>query len=194
MSEATVGLFRVLAVCAAVALGACQSSIVSETGPLMVQSVNVTKGPEFAPVSDVAGKITTGLERGVVGRDVGGTPATIDVELDKINYKNPAMALLIGSSNQITSNVTIRNAQSGETISQFQHLQLEDVAFQGVIGATQAIIQDRQKVDAKLAQSYSTGLERRIFGKEPAKRASPVPVRVDPDADTEPAPAGQPVS
>lgn len=182
-------VFKVAVVCAAIGVAGCQSSVVSETGPLLVQSVSVQGAETLKAETNIASSVKTGLDRTLMGRDAGGTPSTVDVTINTVTYKNPALSLLVNTSNSIASDVTIRNSETGEVLAQFPQLSTRDVALQGVFGAVQSLTQDRQKVDAGLAETFSENLEKRIFGDAAPDRVpqpTATPVRANTDAPQSP--------
>lgn len=180
-------VLRFAVLCVGLALGACQTAIVEETGPLLIRSVSVNEASSFTPTTDVAGRVRRGLNTTLVGRDAGGTPSHVDVTLTRITYKNALVSVIGGSSNGVTSTVTIRD-ENGATLAQFPHKTVRDAAFTGVIGAAQAVLQDRANVDERLASDHVDGLETRIFGNSTPRRAAPAA-----PPSGEPAP-GTPVS
>ncbi|MEM0906177.1 MAG: hypothetical protein AAGJ94_02355 [Pseudomonadota bacterium] len=181
---------RLICLVAVLFVAACQSPIVEKTGPITIVGVDVERTSAFQPTTAIAAPLQKRLDTALMGRDAGGQPVVLDVTLTKIAYKDPLAAAVVGSSNQITSVVSIRD-EAGREIAQFPFVARTDTFPQGIAGAIQAAAQDKAEVDDKLTEAFAKDFTQRLFGKTPAKRAAP---SLPPITPREPAAEAAPTS
>lgn len=165
----------------------CQTAAIEKTGPITIQSVNVTTASTFKAATDIETPMRRALNRTLVGRDPGGKPVNVAVTLQRATYKDPVMSILIGSSNSIASTVVIRG-EGGTELAEFDVVDSLDNFPQGVIGAIGAALQKDEMLDREFVQVHPRSVERRIFGDKPRPVEAVLPA---PAGETQVAPAGQ---
>ena len=115
-------LSRCVFLLASLALGACASTksagVLAGNGPARVAAVEIVPvGPAISP--EFAGQLHDAvLKAGALYGDAG-QPITIKVGLDKVHYKNPLKALVIGDNNVAKGHVSVFDQASGRQLGTF---------------------------------------------------------------------------
>ncbi|MCE7028361.1 hypothetical protein [Jiella avicenniae] len=169
-------------------LAGCVSPVVDETGPLNVTSVSVVTAPTVQSETVIGPKLQAAVSETIVGKDPAGKPSTVAIKIESVFYKNALLSALAGSSNFITTEVTIADL-AGNPLKVLPLSYSRDAAINGVIGAAISLLQEKALVDQRLVEGYSQEIQKRIYGPPghvPAVKAQPAKT---PAAAPQPAPA-----
>ncbi|MBB3999687.1 hypothetical protein [Aureimonas pseudogalii] len=171
-------------------LSGCAKPLVDTTGPLAIRRVEVSAAPTLKADTDLLSLARQTLPSQLVGAHEG-KPATLDVTLTDVHYKNPLASLLVGDANRLSALGVLRG-EDGREITRFNTVTLDAGAINGIAGAVISAAQDRARVDRALARGLASTIERQIYGKTtrevmtPELAAKSAPVAAAPAA---PAPA-----
>jgi hypothetical protein len=152
-------------------LSGCQTPLVDEIGPLAIRDVSVSVKPTVKSVTDLAPPLREAANKTLVGVDPAGAPATVQISVDKVTYKDPLLSLLVGSANGLATTVTV-TGESGAKLATFPHSIILDGEINGILGAAIAAGQDKAIVDQELVETYTRRLKNRIYGAPGHKPAS----------------------
>ena len=182
---------RYCAVALLVMLAGCIKPIVDETGPLNVTRVTVVTLPTVRSETEIGPKLQAAVAQKIVGKDLAGKPSTVNIEIERVSYKNALLSALAGSSNSIATQVTIADL-AGNPLKVLPLTYSRDAAINGIIGAAISILQEKALVDQRLVEGYGSDIERKIYGPPGhVSAAKPAPVSV-PAQQTQPnLPAGK---
>ncbi|ORE98987.1 hypothetical protein [Aurantimonas sp. 22II-16-19i] len=174
-----------------VLLAGCAKPIVDETGPLNIQRVTVTTAPTVKSETEIGPRLQAAVSQKIVGKDPAGKPSTVNIEIQRVAYKNAVMSVLVGSANTLGTEITIADL-AGNPLKTQAFNQVQDGAINGIVGAAISLMQEKALVDQQLIDGYSVDLERKIYGPPghvPAVKAQPAAKPA-----TVPAPQGAPVA
>ncbi|WP_062205705.1 hypothetical protein [Aureimonas sp. AU12] len=152
-------------------LSGCAKPLVDTTGPLAIRRVEVTAAPTLKADTDLLSLARQTLPSQLVGAHEG-KPATLDVTLTEVHYKNPLASLLVGDDNRLSALGVLRG-EDGREITRFNAVTMDQGAINGIAGAVISVAQDRARVDRALARGLASSIEGQIYGKTTGKVMTP---------------------
>jgi hypothetical protein len=116
-------LSSLAALFAAFALSACASAgapgVAPASEPSFVSSVTVVQHDASAP-ANFADSLRDTVLKGALLYGTSGRPIALNIDLDKVHFKNPLKALVIGDNSMTTGHVAVLDQSTGAQLGTFK--------------------------------------------------------------------------
>ena len=159
-------MLRVFAILFMLVAAGCQGTIVDQVGPLNITSVTVRQSPDVVASSNIRAKVQREADDLLLNVNPGGTPVRAIIDVDKLQYKNRGLALIVPSQNNIEAAVELRD-RNNRPVSSFRVAAQSDLAYPGAIGVVTRTNRPLPDLDTALARNLAGATLYRIYRRAP---------------------------
>ena len=156
-----------VALAATLSVSACANAVKPEELPqLRIADVQVTVNPGVKAVSDIGTKVRMSSLAAAQAYNAympANAPSkVVQINVDRVHYKNPLASLLIGDGNGI-SGVVAGGATPATSVG---YLDRGSMAINGIAGAVIAAASDKSNVDTRLATGLANNAMAKAYGQK----------------------------